>query len=202
MKFLRPFLLFACLLPALRADPADAWAPRFARLQANTPLLSTFTEARHYPFRRVPLALTGELRFDPAHGLSLHYLTPETYTLIVDPAGLLMRDERGRERTAPPDHRAQATALALLHLMRFDLAALQQTFDLSGDPTNAPWRLHLIPRDPTLSDTLGTLTVTGQDDRVTTILMAQSPRQFIEITVTSATPRVTFSPADLARFFR
>lgn len=201
MPLLRALLLVTCLLPALRAEDSS-WAPLFARLQANTPLLSTFTEARHYPFRMVPLTLTGELRFAPAHGLSLRYLTPEKFTLIVDDAGLLMRSDRGRERTAPPDHRAQATANALLHLMHFDLAALQQTFDLAGDPAADPWTLQLTPRNPALVETLGNLTVTGRADRVSTIVMAKSPRQYIEITVTSATPRATFSADDLARYFR
>lgn len=204
MKRLRSLLLLACLLPALRAANTDdaTWASRFASLQANAPLLSTFNEARHYPFRRVPLTLTGELRFDPARGLSLRYLTPDKATLIVDESGLLMRDHRGRERVAPPDHRAQATAHALLQLLRFDLAALQQSFELAGDPAAEPWTLQLTPRDPALLETLGTVTVTGHADRVDTIVMAKTPRQYIEITVTSATPRATFSAEDIALHFR
>lgn len=202
MPFLRALLLLTCLLPSLRADGDTSWAPLFARLQANAPLLSTFTEARHYPFRRFPLTLTGELRFAPEHGLSLRYLTPDKVTLIVDDSGLLMRDHRGRERVAPPDHRAQATAHALLHLLRFDLAALQQSFDLAGDPAAEPWTLQLTPRDLALVETLGALTVTGRADRVDTIVMTKTPRQYIDITVTSATPRVTFSADDLALHFR
>ena len=204
MKLLRSLLLLACLLPVLRADDAAyaTWASRFALLQANAPLLSPFPEARHYPFRRFPLTLTGELRFDPARGLSLRYLTPDKVTLIVDDSGLLMRDHRGRERVAPPDHRAQATARALLQLLSFDLPALEQSFDLAGDPAADPWTLQLTPRDPALLETLGTLAVTGHADRVDTIVMTKTPRQYIEITVTSATPRATFSAEDLALHFR
>lgn len=199
MKTARLLLIFACLLPTLRAQD---WSPLFARLRANAPLLSTFEEERHYPFRLVPVKLSGELRFDDSHGLSLHYLAPEPMTLIVDRQGLLMRDEHRRERVAPADHRAQATAGALLQLMRFDLGELQKSFVLEGDPTAEPWTLTLTPVDPALAEALGVLTVTGRDDRVETIVMRKSAERHVDIQVTSATPRASFSDDDLRRYFR
>lgn len=209
MKTLRLILLCLCLTPLLAlADEQSpvfdeaAWTPVFARLREGTPLFSTFNEERHYTFRRVPLALTGELRFIPGRGLSLHYLTPEVATLIVDDRGLLMRDDRGRERVAPSDHRAQGTAHALLQLMRFDLDGLRADFDLSGSPAPEGWTLVLTPRDADLASSLGTITVTGHDDRVSTIVMQKTPRQHIDITVTSATPRTEFTAEDIARYFR
>ncbi len=201
MNFARTLLLLTCLFTCLRAEDTD-WAPLFTRLQANTPLLSTFDEARHYPFRLVPVKLTGELRFDSVHGLSLHYLTPEVMTLIVDKNGLLMRDNHGRERTAPPDHRAQGTANALLQLMGFNLTELEKTFRLEGNPAGDPWTLRLTPIDPELTESLGIITVTGHDDRVATIVMEKSPDRHIDITVTTATPHAVFSVEDLKRYFR
>lgn len=201
MKTIRLLLLFACLLPALRAADS-AWSPLFARLRDNAPLFSTFEEERHYPFRVVPIKLSGELRFVPGRGLSLRYLSPEEFTLIVDDRGLLMRDPRGHERIAPPDHRAKATADALLQLMRFDSDALAKTFLIAGDPAADPWTLLLTPTDAELASSLGVITVTGRADRVETIVMAKSADRRTVINVTSAAPRTVFTDADLQRYFR
>ncbi len=205
MKFFRVIVL--CLLaltslsPALRAEREDVELI-FASLHDNAPLRATFAEARFHPFRAVPIKLSGELRLDPAHGLSLHYVEPEETTLIVDDRGLLMRDARGRERVAPPDHRAQDSTRALLQLMRFDYRALLADFTLQDTYADGGWTFTFTPRDTDLSASLGTISVSGQADRVNTIVMAKSPRQRVEITVTDATPRAEFTADEIARYFR
>ena len=64
------------------------------------------------------------------------------------------------------------------------------------------WTFTFTPRDTDLSASLGTISVSGQADRVNTIVMAKSPRQRVEITVTDATPRAEFTADEIARYFR
>jgi hypothetical protein len=116
--------VFAADLPVgpatLLADPAHdpAWTELFSRLAASKTRQSLFEERRYFPFRSTPVVLKGEIRIAPDRGLSLRYLEPDPRILIVDAKGLLMRDDEGRERAAPPDSRAQALTTARVIVQR------------------------------------------------------------------------------------
>ncbi|MDB6094447.1 MAG: hypothetical protein JWM32_2009 [Verrucomicrobia bacterium] len=214
--FTRVLLLFLATLGCARAqdlptgpeyllkDPAHdpAWADLFAQLAPNRARQSQFEERRYFPFRKTPVVLKGEIRIVPARGLSLRYLEPEHRILIVDARGLLMRDDEGRERAAPADSRAQAITSALVSVLRFDLPALEKSFAVHGRRDGAAWTLAFVPLEPTLSEFVGVLAVSGQNGRLDRIEMVKSPTQRIEITITGTRENVIFPGDVLERFFR
>lgn len=185
-------------------DPANdpAWRDLLDKLAPNKTRQSTFEERRYFPFRKTPVVLKGEIRIVPELGLSLRYLEPEPRVMIVDAKGLLMRDNDGRERAAPNDSRAQAATSALVHVLRFDLAALKKDFEVHGRRDGGAWTLAFVPRDPTFANLLGVLVVSGEQGTLTKIEMVKSPTQRIEITIRDTLEDVLFTGDTLRRFFR
>ena len=181
---------------------AAAWQPLFAALAAQGSIWSAFTEHRWFPFRKTPVLLKGEMRFSPSRGLSLEYREPEVRTIIADDRGLAMRDARGRTREVPPDPRATGPTTALLPIMRFDLPALEQRFEVHGARNGGTWRLDFVPRDPGLARTLGTIIVSGEGTSVRELEFLHSPKERVEIQITEARTGVHFTPEEVRRFFR
>ena len=222
MKFIAPNLLWSCSLllalgpvaraadsppvgpDSLLADPAHdpAWHGLFARLAESKARQSQFEERRYFSFRKTPVVLKGEIRILPGHGLSLRYLEPDPRILIVDAQGLLMRDDEGRERVAPPDSRAQAVTGALVSVLRFDLPALEKSFTVHGRREGTGWTLAFVPREASLAGLVGVLAVSGHDARLERIELVRSPDQRIEILLSGTREDVIFPGDVIARFFR
>ena len=188
----------------LLADPAHdpAWSALFEKLAVNKTRQSAFEERRYFPFRKTPVVLKGEIRIVPELGLSLRYREPEARIVIVDGKGLLMRDDEGRERSAPADSRAQAVTQALVNVLRFDLTALKESFEFHGRRSGEAWTLAFVPRDPALAGAVGTLVVNGEAGRLTKIEMVKSDTQRIEILIGETREDVVFTGDTLKRFFR
>jgi outer membrane lipoprotein-sorting protein len=186
------------------ADPANdpVWKELFARLSPEKARHSKFEERRIFPFRTAPIVLKGEIRLSAERGMSLHYQGDKPQIVIIDRKGVLMRDERGQERSAPADARADAATSALFQILRFDLAALAKTFVLHGRRDGDAWTLGFEPRDPTLSNLIGSVIVQGENGRVDRIAMVRSEKQRIDIAITDTREDVTFAPDELKRFFR
>ncbi len=213
MNFARPIafaVLFALAAPAASAalpsieDPAHdpRWSDLFAALAADTSRIAVFEERRHFPFRKKPVVLRGELRLAPGRGLSLQYLAPDPQTLIGDEQGLVVRDARGRTRHPPNDDRTRAAAAVLVDVLDFDLAALHEEFAFQGERTGDDWILQLVPRDASLDRSLGAITLTGQHDTIERIELTRAANQRVEILIRDARDNVEFSGADLKRYFR
>jgi hypothetical protein len=188
----------------LLADPAHepAWRDLFARLGVSKTRQSQFEERRYFSFRKTPVILQGEIRIVPERGLSLRYLTPENRILIVDAKGLLMRDDEGRERSAPPDSRAQAVTSALVSVLRFDLPALEQAFTVHGRREGDTWTLAFVPRSSSLAELVGVLGVSGRGAGLERIELVRSSGQRIEILISHTQEDVLFTGDVLRRFFR
>ena len=182
------------------ANPA--WRELFAEFGKPTNRISKFEERRYFPFREKPIVLQGEIRIAPTRGLSLSYSGTKPYVVIVDEAGVLMRDERGRERSAPDDHRAHAVTSALSHILRFDLAALEKEFVVHGLRRDGEWTLGFVARDADLAKALGTVTVQGRDSTLNRIEMAKPDGQRIDILINQTEADVIFTMNVLQRFFR
>jgi hypothetical protein len=185
-------------------DPArnPAWADLFVKLAPNRSRQSKFEERRYFPFRKTPVVLKGEIRIIPERGLSLRYLEPDSRILIVDSQGLLMRDDQGRERAAPPDHRAQAVTSALVSILRFDLGTLEKSFEVHGRRSGEIWTLAFVPREAALADSVGVIAVSGEGGRLDRIEMVKGPTQRIEIVISGTQENVIFAGDVLHRFFR
>ena len=185
-------------------DPAKSpeWRDLFAALGKPRNRVSRFEERRYFPFREKPVVLQGEIRIVPDRGLSLSYLGAKPHVIIIDQKGVLMRDERGRERAAPDDDRARAATSALSHILRFDLVALEKEFVVHGIRNGDDWTLGFVSRDPAFSNLLGSVIVHGKEAELSRIDMIKSPQQRIEILITSTMADVIFPEDVLQRFFR
>jgi hypothetical protein len=188
------------LLSNPSSDPA--WRDLFASLSQPTNRFSRFEERRYFPFREQPVVLRGEIRIIPERGLSLSYAGPKPHVIIIDQQGVLMRDERGRERSAPEDGRARAVTSALSHVLKFDLPALEKEFTIHGIRDSDTWTLGFVPKDEALAGLLGTLLVHGRQTALDRIEMIKSDQQRIEILITSTESGVIFTMDILKRFFR
>lgn len=186
------------------ADPAHdpQWSALFKHLATPKARVSQFEERRHFPFREKPVVLTGEIRILPGHGLSLSYLQPKPQILIVDASGILMRDDRGRQRAAPADSRAQAATSALFQILQFDLAALHENFTVHGARDGATWTLSFVPRDASLGSLIGTVVVKGHEQQLDHIDLTKADNQRIEIILKQTMEDVIFQDDVVKRYFR
>jgi len=187
----------------LQLDSIDpAWAALIAGLRAQPPLFSEFEEHRYFPFRRDFTRLTGEIRVDPARGLSLHYLSPEESLMVVDAQGGFIVEAGGRRQELPDDPRAQAGSEALLHVLQFDLEALAEDFAIYGEQSAAGWRLAFVPATDALARALQPITVSGEDRQVKRIEIGRTANQRVEIIVGDTRSGVTFTDEEISRYFR
>lgn len=195
----------APLAPGTILDPTTsdpAWRELFAAIQAQGAVFCSFTERRWFSVRREPVVLRGELRHSPERGLSLRYLEPEERMMIIDAKGILLRNAAGRSRALKTDARAPQVDALLLHVLRFDLAALHAQFEIRGARDGMRWRLDFTPRTPELARSIGTLSVGGETTMVRRLEFSRGPKQRVEVALDETHTGVTFSEAELAKYFR
>ena len=204
MKILRfcLFLLFA--LPAV-AEPYAAeldsnWRTRLAALMQPRTLVSTFTESRHTPLKRVPVVVNGTVRIHRERGLSLTYDQKNSPVIILDERGLLLRHANGREQTAPPD---AETDLRLLHaLFAFDLDTLEKAYAVAArDLPEGAWTL-IFTRRPESTASYRELILVGNATHLTAITLAKTPNLKTEIALATPQFNAEFTSEELARYFR
>jgi glycosyltransferase involved in cell wall biosynthesis len=183
------------------AADAPAWSELAAGFARNPDVTADFSERRFFPFKKEPVELKGEVRVSASRGLSLHYTAPEDRTVILDEKGVLIRAPAG-EKAPPSDPRAAAANEALMHLLRFDFAALEKDFELYGQREAAAWTLVLVPRTDQLRRTVGRITAAGEAATIRHIEIRRTPKQAIEITIEAPKPLVAFTADELKRFFR
>lgn len=184
-------------LPAAAPD----WSDLIAAFARNGDITAGFTEQRHFPFKKEPVELLGEVRVSRSRGLSLHYTAPDERTVILDDQGVLIRAPAG-EKVPLADPRAAAANAALLKVLRFDLAALEQDFELYGRREGQAWTLGLVPRTEGLRRSVGRITVTGEAVAVSRIEIRRTARQAIVITIAPPRSTAAFTADELTRFFR
>ncbi|MSR43103.1 MAG: outer membrane lipoprotein carrier protein LolA [Pedosphaera sp.] len=187
--------------PANRIAPDDpAWKDLAATFARKPDTTANFSEQRFFPFKKTPVELKGESRVSAARGLSLHYTEPEERTVILDSQGVLVRDVRG-ENAAPADPRASAANAALVQVLRFDLPALAENFDIFGRREGAAWQLAFVPRAVDLRRAVGLIVVAGGADAVNRIEIRRTTKQYVAILIGPARP-APFTADELKQFFR
>ncbi|MBI4624678.1 MAG: hypothetical protein HY736_15845 [Verrucomicrobia bacterium] len=151
-----------------RLQPDDpAWRDLLAAIEQRPATgVSDFEERRWFSFKKTPTILKGEARVSTERGLSLDYPGAEPRTVIIDERGMIVR-EAGRDTAPPADARASAANLALLHVLRFNLRPLAESFETYGERHGSAWTLALVPRADALRRTLGQITVAGESARCT-----------------------------------
>ncbi|MBL9190730.1 MAG: glycosyltransferase [Opitutaceae bacterium] len=178
-----------------------SWDDLARMVAAQSEVTADFTEHRYFPFRKIPVVLTGVSRVSAARGLSLQYLTPTERLVILDSEGMLLRDATG-DSTPPADPRGDAANRALRHVLRLDFPALAQDFELLGRRAGDRWSLVLVPRADDLRRTLGRISVDGEAGLVRRIELRRSALQSVEILISPPRPPAPFAADDLKRYFR
>jgi hypothetical protein len=185
----------------LTAGSLGGWKPLVEALAAKGAIEASFTESRYFPFRREPTVLKGVLRISPEKGLSLQYTDPEPSIMIADAKGLVLRDAKGRSREMAAGSREAGAVASLLPIMRFDLAALFPRFTVRARRTDLGWEFEFTPIGSG-EDSLGVISVLGGGTDVRRLAFRRSASQRVEIEVGDTRTGVTFTAADLARYFR
>lgn len=184
------------------AAASPAWNDLVSAFADHADITADFIERRHFPFKKEPVELRGEVRVSVRRGLSLHYVTPIESTVILDDRGLLIRAASG-EKARPADPRAAAANEALRHLLRFDLGALEKDFELHGQRgEGSAWTLALVPRTETLRRSVGRITAAGEAATIRRIEIRRSAKQAIIITIEAPRSPAAFTPAEVKAFFR
>ena len=181
-------------------DPG--WGALFEELGRERTVFARFTEHRWFAVRKQPVVLRGELRRSPEHGLSLRYLEPEPQLMIIDDAGIVLRNAAGRSRTIKADSRAPQVDALLLPVLRFDLEALHARFEIRGARVGGRWRLDFTPRAADLARTMGQLTVQGDAGAVRRLGFSRGQKQRVEVHLEDAREGVDFPADEVRRFFR
>jgi len=181
---------------------AGLWRPLIEALAARGAIEARFTERRYFSFRREPTVLKGVIRVSDDRGVSLGYTDPEVTTVIVDSAGLIVRDRKGRDREMAAGSKEAGAVVSLLPILRFDADTLDSLFDTQVSMEGSGWKLEFTPRDPRAARTLGSITVWGTLTEVARIEFRRSASQRIEIEVGETRTGVVFSAAELSRYFR
>ena len=182
------------------APDAPAWRDLVAEFAQQADVHADFEERRFFPIRNDPVVLKGEVRFSAARGLSLHYTAPSERVIVLDEAGVLVRDAAGEQ--APPDPRASAANRALLHVLRLDFAALEKDFEVYGRREASDWSLALVPRDESLRRAIGNIHVRGERAAVRTIELRRSAKQHIDIAIAPPRAAAAFTADEVKRYFR
>jgi outer membrane lipoprotein-sorting protein len=189
--------------PVLELDRAgDDWKALFSALASQGAVFSTFTEQRWFSVRPKPVVLEGELRHSAELGLCLHYTKPNEQQIVVDSQGVLLRDARGRSRSIKADPNAPRADSILLHVLRFDQAALLQVFELHAARDGARWRLDFVPRTKAFARSLGQVTVEGENQSVQRLQFRRTADQRIEVLIRETRTGVEFTADEKKRFFR
>lgn len=179
-----------------------AWRALAESFAAQPDGEARFREIRHFSMRSRPVELEGVARVSRAHGISLEYAGRDPRMVIVDDRGVLLR-EKGRDKAAPSDARAQAVNQAMRHILRLDVAALEKDFEVHGRREGTRWALALVPRRPDLSRAVAHIVVEGEEERVRRVELKRSERQVVEILIDRPAFRPGgFEAEELARYFR
>ncbi len=207
-------LLMLGLAPARAAEPdplvnpahrlaagAAGWTDLIEAFAHKADTAAEFTELRHFPFKKQPVELRGEVRVSAVRGLSLHYTAPAERTVILDDEGMLIRGAEG-EKTPPADPRARAANEAMRHILRLDFAALEKDFEIYGRRDGDRWALKLVARTEALRRGVGLVAVEGEGVAVRHIELRHSAKQYVEIFNGPPRAPAPFTADELKRYFR
>ena len=174
-------------LPALRTQ----WDGLLGRLAATDWVRAPFTEKRYFSVRRMPVVLKGDLIVSREQGLSLHYDSAAITgwsCVIVDQAGLLLRDEHGKELIPPGDPRVANAQRILLNVLQLDLPPLAEAFEFRATGTAGDWQIGLLPRTADARRAATSVTLAGAGVNLQRIVLERTATQRVEIEI--GTPEI------------
>lgn len=200
-------VLTMVLATALTTTPARGREPRpapsdvealMARLAASGGVRAGFHETKQLALLAAPLVTEGTLYFAPPDRLARHTVKPAPSSVVVRGDRVTLRDENG---TQTIDLGSSGVARQFVDnlgvLLRGDLAALRERYEIAYRAREDAWTLDLVPRSPELRRLVATIRVEGRDDVLTRM---ETREEGGDSTVTVFSDVETgLGPADLER---
>ena len=187
---MRLLALAACVLACGAAAAADFNAAQlFAMLAKERPGRATFHEKKHLALLDRPVESTGELTFTPPDRMEKRTLTPRPERVTIDRERLTL--ERGGKRHSL-GLRENPSIAVLVESIRAtlagDLESVTRAYSIALDGSAARWRLTLRPLDPSLSNIVEHVEITGSQGVVRTVEIFQADGDRSLITLTPLEP--------------
>lgn len=171
MKRLALMLALWLVLPVVLADELEL-AAVIANVAVQPPARIAFEEQRHSSLLKQPLLLTGYLEYLSAGSLQKTIDTPFQESVLIDRKSIeVSRDGRSRRLSLKANVMMQTMLGGIEALLAGDTASLEKHFVLSLQGEPGAWRLQLIPRAQRVAKQLQYLQVSGDAQRVHTILI-------------------------------
>ena len=199
------FLLAGTPVPAAEAldltDPPPAWAEVLDCLEAVDSVRSRFEEIRSNPFHRVPRRFEGVIRWNPAYGLSIHYLEPREMVISITGEAIRLTRE-GETRTLGSAAEEPEVLSLLSRFFSWDRDWLAQHFSTSGDRgADGSWSLQLVPDSERFSGALTKIVIEGTDCLLRRIVMDLKAGRIVETRLADQEPDASFSKEELETAF-
>ena len=146
--------LAASCVPAWSADVAPLLARVRQRLVNEAVVRGAFEQRKTVKGFRNPLVSGGDFVVARQRGVLWRTTTPFPSLLVVTRDRVLAKQGDGtvaKRLSASEEPAVRAVSETLFGVMAFDLSALVQRFDITGDAGPEGWRLVLLPRDAQLA---------------------------------------------------
>jgi len=192
--------------PAVHPVDATAlnaeWQALIDQIHAVERVASPFVESRTFAFRKEPKLYRGVFRKEIDGRVSLAYTEPEAIALHIGEGFAYYRKDAGTIRRIPESN-AQGGALALFpKLLNFDLAALSQSYDVSGLIEGEVWQLSFVAQDESNEDLpYESMLVEGRGTAVLRIELTKNRKQRIVIEMGDPVYPEFYLPQIKAQYF-
>jgi Outer membrane lipoprotein carrier protein LolA-like len=146
----------------------------------------TFVEKKYLKLLNAPLESSGQLIYTAPHRLEKLTLAPKPESMVVD-QGTLTIEMRGRKRSLQIQDYPVLWAFveSIRGTLKGDLSALQQFYKVKLDGTRQTWQLQLQPTEKKMAALIQTIVISGSNDRLNTIEIAEADGDRSVMTVTA-----------------
>lgn len=184
---LKLFFLIAMLAAPVRgAEPVWGLAELMIDLGRVKQAKGTFVEKKYLKLLNAPLESSGQLIYTAPHRLEKLTLAPKPESMVVD-QGTLTIEMRGRKRSLQIQDYPVLWAFveSIRGTLKGDLSALQQFYKVKLDGTRQTWQLQLQPTEKKMAALIQSIVISGSNDRLNTIEIAEADGDRSVMTVTA-----------------
>jgi len=181
--------------------PADLEA-LMARLAASGGVRARFHETKQLALLAAPLVTEGTLYFAPPDRLARHTVKPAASTVVVRGSRVTLRDENGTQTIDLGSSEAARQFVDNLGvLLRGDLEALRERYEVAFRAHADTWTLDLVPRSREVRRIVATIRVEGRSDVLTRMETREEGGDSTVTVFSDVETGLEFGPADLERYF-
>jgi outer membrane lipoprotein-sorting protein len=176
-------LALALLLLVASAQAETLTQNELSALLAATPRSVDFSETRYSFLLEEPMTIEGQMSFEPPNRLIRSIRSPSQRVMTLTDELAIVSQPGGRERRVNIESRPalQIYGQALRGLLAGDLESLEAEFALTVEGEASRWRLRLVPRALETRRLLEEVDVSGEQSRITQIVVRESADEWSRI---------------------